>query len=85
MADESWNKPEPIEVVEAVDRFVAHAHREVKTSSNITLLDESQIYSLHLTAAEVYAIGYRDGRASESLRNYGERIRRLEEGPDTDD
>lgn len=79
-----WPAPVPIAVVEIVDQFIGDEHRDARKFTNRELLDDSGAYRLHLTAAEVYARGYQDGRMAEMARASGERQRerdRIREQP----
>lgn len=67
--------PVPVVVVEIVDRFIGDEYRDAAKFSNREILDDSGAYSLHGTAAEVYARGYQDGRMAERQRANGERQR----------
>lgn len=67
---------EPPVVVEQVETFVRQKHHEVRTSSNVTLLDEGQVWDLHTLAARIYALGFKDGEHAEGRRRDGVEQRR---------
>lgn len=73
-------------VVGAVEMYVSDELRKATQYDNRTPLDESGIYSLHLLAAHVYAMGYDDGERAALLRADRERqreqMRRRQEGAD---
>lgn len=71
----SNDTPVPIAVVELVDRFIEGEHRDAHRFTNREVLDDSGAYSLHGTAADVYARGYQDGRMAERARSNNERQR----------
>lgn len=66
---------EPMPVVELVDNYVRRALHDADRYDNSELLDESGVFSLHRVAAEIYALGFRDGEDAESRRNDHERMR----------
>lgn len=66
---------EPRPVVDLVERFVDKAHADAAKFDNVELLDESQVFSLHLTAAEIYALGFTEGVASAEARRHSQRVR----------
>ena len=72
--------PVPVDVVETVDRFVDDEHRDAHKYTNREVLDGSGIYTLHTTAANIYARGYDDGRRAERARANAERMREREKG-----
>ena len=74
--------PVPVDIVEAVDRFVDDEHRDARKYTNREVLDESGIYTLHTTAASIYARGYDDGRRAERARANAERTREREKRQD---
>ena len=67
--------PVPLDVVGQVNQFVEACHVGARTYANVTLLDESQMYDLHLTAASIYARGWTDGAQAASLRESARRSR----------
>lgn len=75
---------EPYTVTQAVEQFVDECYREAGQYENVSLLDEGQVYSLHLVAARVYAEGFQAGRAAECerLNRLKERQRRRREASD---
>lgn len=66
---------EPRPVVDVVERFVDKAHADAAKFDNVELLNESQVFSLHLAAAEIYALGFADGVASAEARRQARRNR----------
>ncbi|WP_422758737.1 hypothetical protein [Paenarthrobacter sp. C1] len=66
---------EPLPVVELVDGYVRKALHDADAYSNVELLDESGVFSLHRVAAEIYALGFRDGEDAQSRRHDHERMR----------
>lgn len=66
----------PYEVVSAVDRYVDKAIKDAVKYENSALLDESGVYSLHLLAAEIFAMGYDQGYRTASAQQRGEVQRR---------
>lgn len=73
---------EPPQVVQAVESYVSKALHDARAFSNSTPLDESGIWSLHTLAAEIYALGWRDGEDAEARRHDGERVRALKAEPE---
>lgn len=71
MTDRPWDKPEPEGVVRLVDQYVSKMHADAERASNVELLDDSQVYELHLLAADIYGCGYADGRRSADARHDG--------------
>ncbi len=67
--------PEPFEVTMLVETFVNDEHRNAQRFDNRTLLDQSGVYDLHTLAAKIYALGFKDGRVAESVRENGVRQR----------
>lgn len=63
--------PVPIDVVRSVRDFVRKARKDAEQYDNVELLDDSQVYSLHRLAAEVYAAGWSAGHyvGSEEARD----------------
>ena len=59
---------EPMNVVEMIDSYVRKALHDSDAYDNVELLDESGVWSLHRVAAEIYALGFRDGEDAESRR-----------------
>ena len=60
---------EPVQVVDLVERYVAEQRLDVEKFENRSLLDDSGVFSLHLLAAEVYALAWDDAtRAAEARR-----------------
>ncbi|MCR1785322.1 hypothetical protein KVF89_22470 [Nocardioides carbamazepini] len=53
--------PEPYAVSQLVEQYVSTELADAAQYSNRTPLDESGIWSLHALAAEVYALGWREG------------------------
>lgn len=72
---------EPPQVVQAVESYVSKALHDAENYSNSTPLDESGVWSLHTLAAEIYALGWKDGEAAEARRHDGERVRALKPKP----
>jgi hypothetical protein len=70
---------EPPDVVGAVETYVYAELADAEKYDNRTPLDEPGIYSLHLLAAHVYAMGYEAGERAAFLRADRER-QRLREG-----
>ena len=66
---------EPREVVAKVESYVHRELHDAQTYENREPLDESGIFSLHLMAADIYALGIRDGELTERMRNDAERQR----------
>ena len=61
---------EPAAVVQAVDRYVRDELAQAKNYDNRSPLDESGVYSLHMLAAEVYAMAWDEAtRAAEVRRS----------------
>lgn len=69
---------EPPAVVELIEGFVDDEHRDNARYDNRTLLDDSGVFSLHRAAAQIYAMGYRDGEMAQSARDRGDRRRERE-------
>lgn len=67
---------EPREVVDQVEAYVDSALDSAKKYTNSQPLDESGIFSLHRLAAQIYALGFRDGELAESLKQNNRRRRR---------
>ena len=59
---------EPREVVELVDSYVDEELHDRQKYTNREPLDESGVYSLHLLAADIYALGYSAGEQAEGAR-----------------
>ncbi len=57
---------EPADVAHLVDLYVDSELRDEAKYDNRTPLDGSGVFSLHRIAAEIYALGYRDGVADVS-------------------
>lgn len=68
--------PVTTEVVDLVDRYVRKALQDASTYVNSDPLDESGVYSLHLLAADIYALGFADGDRVSCLRFHGEDMRK---------
>lgn len=66
---------EPAEVVQMVDRYVEKAHRDAEQASNVELLDEGQAFSLHMLAAEVYALAWDHATRAAESRRIGRHLR----------
>lgn len=63
--------PEPLEVVQRVEDYVRSELGDSEKYSNRSPLDESGVWSLHALAAEIYALGWRDGETVATQRgNY---------------
>ena len=69
---------EPIDVAQAVERYVDAEHADALKYSNREVLDESGVYDLHSLAARIYQIGFNDGRAVEGTKRNGARTRARE-------
>lgn len=60
---------EPAEIVQLVERYVGKELRDAEQYDNRTPLDSSGVYSLHLLAAEIYAVAWDHAtRAAETRR-----------------
>lgn len=70
---------EPEDIVREVNQYIESSHRSARESSNVTLLDSGQVFSLHRLAASIYAQGYRAGERSEAARHDGERQREFDQ------
>lgn len=66
---------EPADVVRMIDQYVEEEYTQAGTYDNKGVLDEDGIYNLHTLAAEIFALGYEAGRASEAIRNQAKRQR----------
>lgn len=53
--------PVPAMIVQSVDDWITEQHANAGKWDDVELLDESQAYSLHRLAREVYASGFHDG------------------------
>lgn len=62
MADR--NRIEPPEVVAEVEAFVSKTLHDAEAFDNSEPLDESNIWSLHAMAADIYAMGWKAGEAA---------------------
>lgn len=67
--------PAPVEVTLLVESFVNSEHRDAAKYDNRSLLDQSGVWNLHDLAARIYALGFKDGRTVESVRENGMRQR----------
>lgn len=76
----SQRPPEPATVASMVEQYVYGELADAEKYDNRTPLDESGIYSLHRLAAEIYAVGWRDGDAAGSEREH--KAARRREGRD---
>ncbi|MEJ7648679.1 MAG: hypothetical protein WKF57_06560 [Nakamurella sp.] len=65
----------PAQQIEEVDRVIDGLIRDAARYDNSELLDESQCWSLHKLAAELYAAGFEDGQRAEATRVRGQRAR----------
>jgi hypothetical protein len=75
----------PVEVIESVDGYAHDELDDAQKYENSAPLDESGIYSLHILAARIYAMGFEAGERAASRRQDGERARarlRAESGPE---
>lgn len=70
------NSAVPFEVTQKVETFIDDAVAGVATWSNVELLDESQAWSLHRTAAEIYQLGYEHGLGAQTERGRRAHVRR---------
>lgn len=66
---------EPADVVQRVDRFVDKAHADAAKYDNVELLDEGQAFSLHLLAAEIYALAWNDATHAAEVRRQAHHVR----------
>lgn len=67
--------PAPLEVTVLVESFVSSEHHDAAKFDNRSLLDQSGVWNLHDLAARIYALGFKDGRTAESVRESGVRQR----------
>lgn len=70
---------EPQGVVQEVEHFVDTCRADARRASNVELLDEGQVYSLHMLVAKVYAAGFDAGRLAERERLYAAERRRKDD------
>lgn len=66
---------EPNEVVHLVESYVGSELASSAKYDNKTPLDEDGIFTLHRLAAEIYAIGYRDGEMAQINKSLSARLR----------
>ncbi len=59
--------PVPTSVIESVREFVRKARVDAETYENVERLNDSQVYSLHRLAGEIYAVGWDDGHRAGSI------------------
>lgn len=59
---------EPAAVVQAVDRYVRNELHDARHYDNRSPLDESGVYSLHLLAAEIYALAWDEATRAAEFR-----------------
>lgn len=59
---------EPFEVARIVEDYVDAQFLAAEKFTNRELLDDSGVYDLHTLAGRIYAVGFRDGAASEGWR-----------------
>lgn len=57
----STRHPEPAEVAQMVEQYVDKAHSDAAKYDNSTPLDSGGVYSLHMLAADIYAMGWAAG------------------------
>lgn len=62
--------PEPLEVAQMVEEYIRSELDDSRKYSNRSPLDESGIWSLHALAAEIYALGWREGERVASQREH---------------
>lgn len=72
---------EPQEVVNLVEQFVDKTLRDAAEYINNEPLDESNVYSLHLLASEIYALGFNDGAMADAIRSQRQISRSREKAP----
>ncbi len=59
--------PVPASIIESVRVFVRKARLDAENYENVELLNDSQVYSLHRLAGEIYATGWDDGHRAGSI------------------
>ena len=67
----------PTQQIEEVDRVIDGLIRDAARYDNTELLDESQCWTLHQLAAQLYAAGFEDGQRAEAARGRGQKARDL--------
>lgn len=67
--------PEPPKVAMEVEEYVRSELNDHERFSNREPLDDSGVYSLHILAARIYAMGQEDGERVAGERHRGERAR----------
>lgn len=66
---------EPQPVVQLVESFVDTTLDDAAKYDNSEPLDASNVYSLHVLAGEIYALGFEDGQMAEGVRAQRQRSR----------
>ena len=59
---------EPAEIVQLVEGYVGKELRDAEQYDNRTPLDSSGVYSLHLLAAEIYAVAWDHATRAAEMR-----------------
>lgn len=72
------SRVEPRDVIDMVERYVDKSLRDAQKYSNSQPLDDLGVFNLHRLAAEIYAVGFKDGEIAESVRQNSARTRRRE-------
>jgi hypothetical protein len=70
----------PLEVAEAVERYVDRELADFRKFDNRAPFDGSGVWSLHRLAAHVYALGFDAGEGVAEIRARGERAREASRG-----
>ena len=66
---------EPQSVIQLIESFVDRTLNDAAKYESSKPLDESNVYSLHDVAAEIYALGYHDGCMAQAVRDQRQRNR----------
>jgi hypothetical protein len=69
---------EPKAIAELVETYVSDEYADARKFDNRALLDESGVWTLHQLAAEIYALGFRDGAFTEETCERGKRQRKAD-------